>query len=78
MPPVATSAETTHEPLIGVAEVARLLNVSQDTVRRLARSGRLPAIRVGAQLRFDKGVLLAPTVPNGRRGGVHPDNHRLR
>jgi excisionase family DNA binding protein len=42
-------------PLIGIAEVARLLNVSKITVRRKVSSGELPCIRLskGGPLRFD-------------------------
>ena len=36
-----------------VAEAAAYLGVCSETVRRLARSGQLPAIRVGKLWRFD-------------------------
>jgi excisionase family DNA binding protein len=38
--------------LLTASEVADLLRVSPSTVRRLARRGDLPVIRVGSQLRF--------------------------
>jgi len=38
-------------------EVAELLRVSVTTVWRLARSGTLPAIWVGGQLRFDRAAV---------------------
>jgi excisionase family DNA binding protein len=63
--------------LLTVPEVSRLLRVSPQIVRRLARRGELPAIRVGAQLRFDRGVLTAPLQRTSRRG-PNPDNNRLR
>jgi PTS system nitrogen regulatory IIA component len=37
-----------------VRDVARLLNVSEDTVYRWARDGSLPAHRVGEQFRFNR------------------------
>ena len=42
-------------PLIGIAEVARLLSVSKITIRRLVGAGELPVIRLskGGPLRFD-------------------------
>ena len=42
-------------PLLGIAEVARLLSVSKITVRRLVASGDLPVIRLskGGPMRFD-------------------------
>jgi excisionase family DNA binding protein len=43
-----------RESLLTTEEVAAFLNVSPATVRRLARIGELPALRVGRQLRFDR------------------------
>jgi len=42
-------------PLLGIAEVARLLNVSKITVRRKVNSRELPCIRLtkGGPMRFD-------------------------
>jgi excisionase family DNA binding protein len=42
-------------PLLGIAEVARLLSVSKITIRRLVNGGELPCIRLskGGPLRFD-------------------------
>jgi excisionase family DNA binding protein len=42
-------------PLIGIAEVARLLSVSKITIRRKVSTGELPCIRLtkGGPLRFD-------------------------
>ena len=43
------------------------------------RQGRIPALKVGSQLRFDPNELRPRgLVPNGRRGGAHPDSKRLR
>jgi len=42
-------------PLLGIAEVARLLAVSKITVRRKVSTGELPCIRLskGGPMRFD-------------------------
>jgi len=42
-------------PLLGIADVARILNVSKITVRRKVSSGELPCIRLtkGGPMRFD-------------------------
>lgn len=42
-------------PLVGIAEVAQLLNVSKITIRRKVSSGELPCIRLskGGPMRFD-------------------------
>ena len=42
-------------PLVGIAEVAKLLAVSKITVRRKVACGELPCIRLseGGPLRFD-------------------------
>lgn len=40
--------------LITVEEVAKILSVSDRTVRRLCASGELPHIYIGSQLRLDK------------------------
>ncbi len=40
------------EPLLTAEQVADLLHVSESMVYKLRRSGALPAIRVGALLRF--------------------------
>lgn len=39
-------------PLLTIEEVRSRLNVSISTVRRLVRDEKLPAYRVGGQLRF--------------------------
>ena len=38
-------------------QVAAVLHVSVETVRRLAREGRLPHIKVGGSLRFKRSVI---------------------
>ncbi len=39
--------------LVTIDDVAEMLQVSVATVRRLVRSGKIPAVRVGRCLRFD-------------------------
>ena len=41
------------EPLLTAEQVAVLLQVSESMVYKLRRSGDLPAVRVGALLRFN-------------------------
>ena len=40
-------------PLMGPREAARFLRLNEQTVRRLAREGRLPAARIGGSWRFN-------------------------
>ncbi len=42
-----------HNHHVSVRELAELLRVSTDTIRRAYRKGELPAIRVKTALRFD-------------------------
>jgi excisionase family DNA binding protein len=42
-----------HAPLLTVHEVAERLRSGEHTIRRLIRSGELPALRVGQQYRID-------------------------
>jgi excisionase family DNA binding protein len=50
-------AETPQLELLTVPEAAAILRVSRATVYRLANDGELPAHRVGAGIRFDRGEL---------------------
>ena len=45
------------EPLIDSATAATLLGIHEKTLQRMAREGRVPAIRVGKFWRFRKSVL---------------------
>jgi excisionase family DNA binding protein len=68
-----TSGDT--RPLLAPREVALALNVSRETVYRLIRSGQLPSVRVGGQLRIPKRVLaqrLAETRGGWPTEGNHP------
>jgi excisionase family DNA binding protein len=42
-----------HRPLLGVEEAANYLGVSTRYVRRLRSERRIPAIKLGAKVRFD-------------------------
>jgi excisionase family DNA binding protein len=44
------------EPL-NVAELAKLLRVTEDTVQRWGRKRQIPCIRIGSVIRFDGGML---------------------
>ncbi|MDP3969106.1 MAG: helix-turn-helix domain-containing protein [Nocardioides sp.] len=44
-----TATTTAPEAVLKVREVAHHLNCDEDTVYRLIREGRLPALRLGAQ-----------------------------
>jgi excisionase family DNA binding protein len=43
------------EQLLTLPELARLLQLSETTVRRLVGARRLPCVRLGRQLRFQPG-----------------------
>jgi excisionase family DNA binding protein len=49
--------------LLTVRETASMLKVNPMTVRRYIRSGRLPAVRVGRQIRIQKDDAEALTTP---------------
>lgn len=49
-----TAAETI---LVPVPEAARLMGVSEDTIRALEGSGKLPAVRIGRRVLFSRAGL---------------------
>ncbi|WP_416338543.1 helix-turn-helix domain-containing protein [Methanoculleus bourgensis] len=49
--------QTEFTEFLSVATVAAILGIGDDTVRFFARSGELPAIWVGGQMRFPKSGL---------------------
>ena len=49
----------TRREYLTTDEVAAKLGISPETVRRLARSGKIPAIRYGKLWRFDPAVVKA-------------------
>lgn len=48
-----------QESAVGIQGLASLLAISQDTVRRLARSGGIPSFRVGTAWRFIPSEVIA-------------------
>lgn len=48
-----TSASSAPDKLIELSKVAQRLSRSEETVRRLARSGRIPYYRIGRDYLFD-------------------------
>ena len=44
--------------MLSVAQVAEILNVNKHTVRKQAKMGRLPSLRVGRVIRIPKDRLL--------------------
>ena len=49
--------DATPRRFMTAAEVAEYFNVGQITIYKLARNGELPAIKVGSDWRFDRGVI---------------------
>ena len=41
------------ETFYSIPELSKYLNVSEKTVRELAKGGRLPAVRIGRRVLFD-------------------------
>lgn len=61
-------------PMLTTEQVAARLKVDEETVRRMARRGDLPAIRIGGRLRFDPDELAAAL----ERNRVAPAQPRAR
>lgn len=59
--------EKTTERTMKAGEVAELLQVTRACVYRWARSGKLPSLRVGGALRFERGAVLVTAKYAGRR-----------
>lgn len=55
-PPAPTVPTDT---LLTIEDVARLLNISEPTARRLEESGQIPSIRIGRQVRFNPKDIMA-------------------
>ncbi len=58
-----------EDAVLAVDGAAQLLNVSHDTIYRLARDATIPGRKVGNQWRFSKAALLAwlrDAAPTGR------------
>lgn len=48
---------TVRKELYDTMETARLLSIDPRTVQNLAKAGRLPAVRIGRQWRFNRRAL---------------------
>jgi excisionase family DNA binding protein len=46
--------KTTSLPILGIPELAKYLGVSEMTIYRYAKAGKIPAFKVGAKWRFHK------------------------
>jgi excisionase family DNA binding protein len=55
--------------LVSTQRIAYVLGVAPATVRRLAAEGKIPAFRVGRQLRFDEDELI------GTQPMTHPASY---
>jgi len=49
-----SATQTSASSFLTVTEVAVLLRVHEATIYRLCKAGRLPAIRLGGQIRIDR------------------------
>lgn len=72
----ATEGENTPPEIMNVAEVADLLRVSSQTVYSLARSGKLPSVKVGREWRFMRDDVVAALRGQGaeQTSGAHRQN----
>jgi excisionase family DNA binding protein len=52
-------AQPIFEPLLTVHEAAEFARVSKRTLYSLVESRRIPYLRIGAQIRFDRRALIA-------------------
>ncbi len=50
-------AKEDYPPIMTIAEVARYLGLHELTVRRLAREGAIPALKLGRQWRVKRDLL---------------------
>jgi excisionase family DNA binding protein len=51
----ASAGHGLGEPLLTIREVAEFLHLDEKTVRRWAAQGRIPCVRLGRALRFERG-----------------------
>jgi excisionase family DNA binding protein len=64
--------------LVSASEYARRIGLSENTVRRLARNGDIPAVKVGKRIwRFDTDAPLPRPIPTSKRGS-RPTEGRIR
>jgi len=66
-----------HRPLLTPAQAAERLRLHPKTVARMARDGRLPAVKVGTGWRFEADRLdIAPPIRPSRRERPAPRGRR--
>jgi len=51
---------TTMSEILTTEEAAQYLKTSPDTIKRLARAGRIPGVKIGRAWRFRRGDVEAP------------------
>ena len=73
---IQTELGAASSPFLSPRQAAELLNVTRDTVYRLIRSGQLPSVRVGGQLRIPKRTL-ASRLAETRGGWPLPERIQL-
>ena len=67
---MTVTTNTVLGELLTVNEAARVLRVSEVTVRRPVRRGELPGLRVGRQWRISADGLASPArIPHNRKRG---------
>jgi len=62
------------EPLLTADQVANLLAITRKRAYELASQGRLPAVRIGRQVRFRRGDVRALIEGGGCGEAAAPDN----
>ena len=63
---VEDQVKTNSDTLLSIEELAKRLNCHPSTVRRLAKLGRLPALRIGSMYRFDFEAVMKALAKQGR------------
>jgi excisionase family DNA binding protein len=67
-PPHTPATVSLDEPLLTVEAAARLLNVKVSWIREATRTGLLPCIKVGRQVRWTR-PMLEQWLAENQRGG---------
>jgi excisionase family DNA binding protein len=58
--------KSSNDNLLSIEELAKRLNCHPSTVRRLAKLGRLPSLRIGTLYRFDFEAVMKVLLKQGR------------
>lgn len=59
--------KTDTDSLLSIEELAKRLNCHPSTIRRLAKLGRLPALRIGTLYRFDFKAVMDALAKQGQK-----------